>query len=279
MSAQTVPTHYIDVKDTTLAYRRFGAPSPFPLLWITHFRGTMDLIDPLLLNSIATTRSLILLDNAGCGHSSGTIQPTIGGAAATIADFLSAINVPKVDVLGFSMGGFTAQVLTLEYPHLVRKLVLAGTQSAYTTGFVAPDPNIMIKASQPNPTLDTMLDLFFYPSETSRALGEAWWHRLPERHVDGEQRTTFVDEAGTQVQNAAIAAFVSDAAFFQRMEQLDKEVLVTNGKTDVMTPTPNSWLMQQRMKKAELCIFKDSGHGHLYQFPEKYARVLDLFLG
>jgi pimeloyl-ACP methyl ester carboxylesterase len=279
MSAQTAPTQYIEVKGTKLAYRRFGKPSPLPLLWITHFRGTMDLIDPLLLNSVAATRSLILLDNAGCGHSSGSIQPTIQEAAATIVDFLSVIGVSKVDVIGFSMGGFTAQVLALDYPNLVHKLVLAGTQSAYTTGFTPPDPSIMPIASQPVPTLEIMLDLFFFPSDTSRALGEAWWARLEERHVDGEQRTLFVDEAGAQLQNAAIAKFVGDAAFFARMEQLDLDVLITNGKKDVMTPTPNSWLMQQRMKRAELHIYPDSGHGHLYQFPERYARQLDLFLG
>ncbi|USP76535.1 hypothetical protein yc1106_03809 [Curvularia clavata] len=280
MSAQTTPTQYIDVNGTRIAYRRFGKPSSIPLLWVTHFRGTMDLIDPLLLNSIGATRSLILLDNAGCGHSSGSIQPTIQGAAATIVAFLSAINVPKVDVIGFSMGGFTAQVLALDYPHLVRKLVLAGTQSAYTTGFTPPDPDVMATAGRPSPTLDTMLGLFFYPSETSKALGKAWWNRLEERAVDGEQRTTFVDEAGGQAQSAAIGKFVSDGEFFARMERLDTlEVLITNGKADIMTPTPNSWLMQQRLKNAELHLYPDSGHGHLYQFPEKYAKQLDLFLG
>lgn len=279
MSAQTAPTQYVDVKGTKIAYRRFGKASPIPLLWITHFRGTMDLIDPLLLNSIASTRSLIVFDNAGVGHSSGTIQSTIQEAASTIVNFLSAIAVPKVDVLGFSMGGFTAQVLALDYPDLVNKLVLAGTQSAYTDGFIPPDAAIMKAASQPSPGESNMLDLFFYPSETSRALGSAWWHRLSERNMPNEERTLFVDEAGGQIQNAAIGKFVSDKGFFGRMEALEKEVLITNGKRDVMTPTPNSWLMQQRMRRAELVVFAEAGHGHLYQVPVRYAGLLDLFLG
>ncbi|EOA85832.1 uncharacterized protein SETTUDRAFT_169605, partial [Exserohilum turcica Et28A] len=180
----------------------------------------MDLIDPLLLNSIASTRSVLIFDNAGCGHSAGTIQATIQEAGATIAAFLSAIGVPKVDVIGFSMGGFTAQVLALDYPQLVRKLVLAGTQSAYTDGFMPPDASIMKAASQPSPGEANMLDLFFYASESSRALGHAWWQRLSERAIPGEQRTLFVDEAGGQMQNAAIGKFVSDASFFARIQDI-----------------------------------------------------------
>ena len=66
MSSQTVPTKYVSVKGIKLAYRRFGKPSGIPLLFLTHFRGTMDLIDPLLANTIAASRELILFDNAGC---------------------------------------------------------------------------------------------------------------------------------------------------------------------------------------------------------------------
>jgi pimeloyl-ACP methyl ester carboxylesterase len=99
MSAQTVPTQYASVKGTRIAYRRFGQPSDIPLLFLTHFRGTIDLIDPLLANSIAASREIILFDNAGCGHSEGTIQSTLQEAGATAIDFLSAIAVSKVDLM------------------------------------------------------------------------------------------------------------------------------------------------------------------------------------
>ena len=247
MSAQTVPTQYVSLNGTKIAYRRFGKPSALHLLFLTHFRGTMDLIDPLLLNSIAASRSLILLDNAGVGHSSGAIQPTIQEAGSTVVNFLDAIGVPKVDLLGFSMGGFTAQSIVVDYPHVVNKLVLAGTQSSYTEGFVAPDPAVMAEAGRDeHPTEEVMMDLFFYPSNTSRALGHAWWQRIKERHVSGEERTTFVDVAGGRVQNEAISKFVSDPNFFGKLEQVEKPILVTNGKRDVLTPTANSWLLLLR---------------------------------
>jgi pimeloyl-ACP methyl ester carboxylesterase len=278
MSAQTAPTQYVTVKGTKLAYRRFGKPSDIPLLFLTHFRGTMDLIDPLLSNSIAASRELILFDNAGCGHSEGTIQPTLQEAGATVVAFLHAINVPKVDLLGFSMGGMIAQCVAVEHIHVVNNLILAGTQSSYTGGMVAPDPSIMQIAGGPNPTEEDMMKLFFYPTPTSLALGHAWWQRIQERHVPGETRTTFVNQAGGQAMQAAIGKFISDASFFEELEKLELKVLVTNGKEDVMTPTPNSWLLQQRLRSVELHVYPDSGHGHLYQFPEAFAKQLEVFL-
>ncbi len=79
--------------------------------------------------------------------------------------------------------------------------------------------------------------------------------------------------------SAAITRFVSDLEFFEKLKQVDVPILVTNGKNDIMTPTPNSFLMQQKLKNVELHIYPDSGHGHLYQIPEVYAKQLELFLG
>ncbi|CAG5182295.1 uncharacterized protein ALTATR162_LOCUS10090 [Alternaria atra] len=279
MSALTAPTQYVSVQGNRLAYRRFGKPSTIPLLFLTHFRGTMDLIDPLLLNSIASSRTIIIFDNAGCGHSSGSIAPTIQEAGAIAVDFLNAIGVAKVDLLGFSMGGFIAQCILLDYPHVVNKVVLAGTQSTYTEGFTAPDAKVMELAGGAEPNEEDMMTLFFYPTKTSRALGHAWWQRTQERNVEGEGRTTFVDQAGGQVMNGAITQFVSDPGFFERLKQVDVPILVTNGKNDIMTPTANSFLMQQKLKNVELHIYPDSGHGHLYQVPEAYAKQLEVFLG
>jgi pimeloyl-ACP methyl ester carboxylesterase len=176
------------------------------------------------------------------------------------------------------MGGMIAQSIAVEHPEVVNRLILAGTQSSYTEGMVTPDPSIMQLAGGPDSNEEVMMKLFFYPSETSKALGHAWWQRAQERHVDGEERTTFIDEAGGQVMQAAMTKFVSDPSFFEKLKDVDIAVLVTNGKNDVMTPTSNSWLLQQQLEDVELHIFPDSGHGHLYQEPVKYAAILELFL-
>lgn len=278
MFAQNVSTQFATVGGDRLAYRRLGKLG-IPLIFLTHFRGTMDLVDPLLINSIAETRQVILLDNAGVGHSEGTIQSTLHESGSTVVDFLATIGVPKVDILGFSMGGMIAQSIAVNHPQVVNKLVLAGTQSSYSEGMVSADPQIFEIAGGVSPTEEDMLQLFFYPSNTSRALGHAWWERTQERNVSGEERTTFVNQAGAQLQNEASANFTSDLGFFDQLKKVDMPVLITNGIVDVMTPTPNSYLMQSQLPNAQLHIYPDAGHGHLYQVPQVFAKLLELFLG
>jgi pimeloyl-ACP methyl ester carboxylesterase len=41
--------------------------------------------------------------------------------------FSRALGLNQVDLLGFSMGGFVAQVIVEERPDLVRRIILAGT--------------------------------------------------------------------------------------------------------------------------------------------------------
>lgn len=239
----------------------------------------MDLVDPLLADSIARNRELILVDFAGCGHSEGEVDKTFQQSGSTIVNFLAAIRVPKVDVLGFSLGGMVAQTIAVEHPQVVNKIILAGTQSSFTEGVVfANDPDVQEISSGLSPSEEDMLKLFFHSSESSRALGKAWWGRTQKRNVQGEERTGLLNQAGGRVQQAAIGAFVSDAGFFERLQQIDIPVLVTNGTDDIMTPTPNSYLLQQRLRNAELHIYPDAGHGHLYQVPEKFAEQLELFL-
>ncbi|KAJ6094552.1 hypothetical protein N7467_002065 [Penicillium canescens] len=278
MSCQTTPTLFASVKGLKLAYRRFGKPGGVPLIFLTHFRGSMDLVDPLLINTIAENREVILFDYAGVGHSEGAVQDSLKEMGSTVVDFLASIAVSKVDILGFSLGGMIAQYIVVDYPHLVNKLILAGTQSSYIEGVIFGAPEIMEIAGGITPSEEDMMKLFFYQSSTSRELGHAWFERTKERQVESEEWRGFLGQAGTAVQQAAIGKFATDTGLFDKLKEIDIPVLVTNGNADIMTPTSNSFILQQQLRNAQLHIYPDSGHGHLYQEPESYAKQVELFL-
>jgi pimeloyl-ACP methyl ester carboxylesterase len=46
-----------------------------------------------------------------------------------------------------------------------------------------------------------------------------------------------------------------------------------------MTPTSNSYILLQQLRNAQLHLYPDAGHGHLYQVPEIYTKQIELFLG
>lgn len=74
MSFQTSPTLFASVKDVKLAYRHFRKQGNIPLIFLTHFHSAMDLINPLLINTIAENCEVILFNNTGVGHSKGTVS-------------------------------------------------------------------------------------------------------------------------------------------------------------------------------------------------------------
>ncbi|CEJ55192.1 Putative Hydrolase [Penicillium brasilianum] len=278
---QTVPTSFVSVNGLKIAYRRFGASSPLPLVYVNHLRGSMDTLDPLLFNTIAKSREVIVYDSAGIGHSEGTVPDSIPEMAAIVVNLLTALEIPKADFIGFSMGGGIVQHIGYEYPQIVNKLVLAGTQPGIGEGVALPPREVLESAGANNdqpPTEDDMMNLFFYPSETSLALGHAWWKRIHERNVEGEPRKAYLTGTGAQAQLAAIFKFTTDTSNFERLADIKAPVLVTNGHTDIMSPTSNSFVLQQNIANAHLHLYPDAGHGHLFQVPELYAKELELFL-
>src|SRR5262249_38697343 len=111
----------------SFAYRRFGPKGDTPLVLCMRFRGTIDHWDPALLQALSNEREVIVFDNAGIGYSTGTTPPTVTGMADGALEFIDALGLSTIDLLGWSMGGFIAQTVALARPGLVRRLVVAGS--------------------------------------------------------------------------------------------------------------------------------------------------------
>ena len=126
-SHQTAPTQFVEANGIRFAYRRFGDAAGVPLVFNQHFTGTMDHWDPAVTDGFANDREVILFNNAGVSSSSGEVPTTFEKMGANAVAFIKALGLTKVDVLGFSIGGFIAQEVALQAPDLVRRLVLVGT--------------------------------------------------------------------------------------------------------------------------------------------------------
>lgn len=275
-SAETTPTRFVTAGDVRFAYRRFGAPSQIPLVLCQHFRGSMDNWDPALLNGLARERTVITFDNVGVGFSSGEVPGTITGMAQAALAFIDALGLTQIDLLGFSMGGYIAQRVTLSRPNLVHRLVLAGTGPGKGEGVQRSGPDVIPAAMRPDAGEDTFLYLFFEQSETSQAAGRAYWARLQTR--DGE-RDPLVTGVGAQSQLDALVRWsIGDDGSYSQLGEITQPVLVANGSNDIMVPTVNSFIMFQRLPNAQLILYPDAGHGFLFQYHDLFVDHVSRFL-
>jgi pimeloyl-ACP methyl ester carboxylesterase len=113
---QTAPTQFVEANGIRFAYRRFGNAAGVPLVFNQHFTGTMDHWDPPVTDGFANDREVILFNNAGVSSSSGEIPTAFEKTGANAVVFIKALRLTKVDVLGFSIGGFIAQEIALQAP-------------------------------------------------------------------------------------------------------------------------------------------------------------------
>src|SRR3954471_7731085 len=124
---KNTPTQTLDVGGTSFAYRELGPRGGTPLVFLHHFTAVLDDWDPRVIDGIAAHRHVITFDNRGIGATGGKVPHTLEAMAADAAAFIRALGHENVDLIGFSIGGGVAQEITLMYPELVRRLILAGT--------------------------------------------------------------------------------------------------------------------------------------------------------
>ena len=276
--AITAPTEFIETRLETYAYRRFGGGAGPPLVCLQHFTGTLDNWDPAVTDPLAGSREVILFESAGLGRSSGEVPTTVGLMADHLLAFADALGLQEVDLLGFSLGGMVAQELALKRPSLVRKMLLVGTAPEGGEDIMHLEkPGLAEILGDASLTgYQVLVKLFFTPSESSQAAGQAFATRLGARTEDREPLS------GPKVAQAQIAAFRAwervEGERFGKLRGITQPCLVVNGSQDTMIPVRNSYFLAEHLPNAMLLTYPDAGHGSLFQFHDSFVRHATLFL-
>ncbi|KAL6695567.1 Alpha/Beta hydrolase protein [Trichoderma pleuroticola] len=280
----TATDGFVNVDGINFAYRRLGLVEGVPLVLIMHYRGTMDHWDPALIDPLAAKRPVILIDPPNSGRSGGHFPSTVAQFAQYFISIIKALGLKQVDVMGFSGGGFNAQMIALNAPKLVRHLILSATTASDGDGVQLGPPAVRQKL-QTAVTVDEHKDAFISTFFTGSAQGQAAGHAAWERITTGRQnRSDWASLESAEEQNVALFNFndpnnAKDGSY-DWLHELQMPVLIATGSDDAIIPTKNSILLWEKMNhsNAELHIFQDAGHGFLYQYADVYAALINNFL-
>lgn len=118
---------YVQIGKLNMYYEVHGRGLP---LLVLHGGGsTIQTTYGAILPDLARSRTVIAPEQQGHGHTADVDRPlTYRQMADDTAALLRQLGHRKVDVIGFSNGGGVAMELAMQYPELVRKLVIG---SAY----------------------------------------------------------------------------------------------------------------------------------------------------
>ncbi|WP_249779305.1 alpha/beta fold hydrolase [Bradyrhizobium sediminis] len=268
------PTRSVDVAGTTFVYRRLGPTSGIPLIMLNHWGATLDNFDPRIVDDLAAARPVISVSYRGIGASGGKAPLTVAEMADDAIAFIRELGFEKVDLLGFSLGGFVAQDIVLKEPDLVRKIILTGTGPAGGKGIDKVGPTSWPLILKGMLTFrDPKFYLFFTSTANGRRAATAFLDRLKERKADRDKPITMT---AFLRQLKAIRAWGKQAR--QDLSTIRKPVLVANGDQDKMVPSSNSIDLARRLPNAELVLYEDAGHGGIFQYHEAFVKKALEFL-
>jgi pimeloyl-ACP methyl ester carboxylesterase len=123
---------------------------------------------------------------------------------------------------------------------------------------------------------DPRLPLFFTRSAASQAAGLAFLKRANARSVDRDP------DSGQAIMGSQAKALISWCATrdpdHKVLADIRQPILVVSGSNDTMLPDSNAWLMFRHLRNAQLILYPDSGHGALFQYPQRFVKHAAQFL-
>ena len=265
----TVRSGEIEVEGRRLAWRSTGSGPP--LLLVNGYGATGADWDPVLLMRLGQEFEVICPDNRGMGGSElGNGEVTVDGMAADLEALLDSLEIARLPVAGWSMGGFVAQRLALRAPRRVTQLVLLSTNPGGREA-VAPDLEVWTRLTDHSGTpreRATRLISLLFPA----ALAPAIDHQFGAV-VAAAQAALSLDSLQAQERAMATWHMTEQAA----PGAGHPPVLIAHGEEDVVIPAANAAALAARWPGARVERFAGCGHAFMAQEPGRLAESLSAF--
>jgi pimeloyl-ACP methyl ester carboxylesterase len=267
----------VDGLSARFTYRRMGPRGGVPLVLLHRFRGTIDWWDPQFLDLLAADHDVIIFDNIGVGYTTGEPADSVEGFADGAIEFLAALGLTEVDLLGWSLGGIVAQHVALRRPELVRRLVVAGSGPGDVPDLPPLTERVLSIMAKPDADENDLLYLFYPDTDSARAAGRQHLANVTPRLAEGGPA---VSETAAMRQLDAIgkAWSVPFEQVRSNLQALKQPVLYANGMHDVMVSALASYVAVEHLDSAVLVLYSDAGHAFLFQHAEAFADEVRRFL-
>ncbi len=266
------PTRTIDVGGVPFVYREFGPDSGVPVIFLHHLMAVLDDWDPRVIVGIAAQRRVIAFDNRGVGASGGSVPHTVEEMGRDAIAFIRAMGFKQVDLLGFSLGGGVAQMVALQAPALVRRMILAGTGPRGGGGIDEINRIAVIAYLKAALTLSDPRNFLFFPrTPEGKRAAKDYFARLKAR-TENRDKPISLQARGAQLKAIKHAGFCAP----DDLSVITQLVFIANGDHDLMVKSSHSADMARRLPNAKLTIYPDSGHGGVFQHYQSFVpAVLD----
>jgi pimeloyl-ACP methyl ester carboxylesterase len=285
---QNIPVQKVQVGDIDVAYKMFGKGDPIIL-----FNGAsdnMDAWDPSFISDLSSNHTVIVFDQRGIGNTTAGSKPyTEQQLANDTAGLLDALKIPNADVMGYSLGSYLAQQLTMMYPEKVNRLVLVASSCGGIDHTPKPAEFIKLQSDIVNKSLNNIpITTEEIKSLVAGSLGEGWIRLHPES-LDIPSNITSLQQLKPGLppeivnnQNNVGKHWEDNPTWSgacDELAKLAKPTLVITGTDDNQyQPHENSLVIAEKIPGAWLVQIENAGHAVMDQYPDEISKILQTFL-
>jgi 3-oxoadipate enol-lactonase len=206
------------------------------------------------VDALSPSMRVITFDHRGIGQSASvTYAYTTEGMADDAVSILDALDIDRVHVYGFSLGGMVAQQVALRHPDRVQSLVLGATHSGGRR-MAFPEPDVVA----------------FFRRRAKMPSEEAAWASVPYNYGP-RSRAELVDRIAQDIERRLQNPFKERAYkaqllaaslhnCYRRLERIRIPTLVVHGARDRVIPVANAHMTAEQVPGAQLKILQDAGH-------------------
>ena len=230
-----------------------------PPVLVLHGAGGSHLSWPPQIRRLNGQR-MFTLDLPGHGKSQGIGRQDIAEYGKAVIEFMKALRLSAVVLVGFSMGSAIALSLALQYPKRVLALGLmgSGAKMRVSTGTLelASNPSTFQSA------VETVV-------ENSYSSG-----------IDPRIKELAVQQMAETRQAVLYGDFLACDEFdvMERVNKIHVPTLIISGSADRMTPPNRSEFLRDQIEGAQLHIVEGAGHMVMIERPDEVAGLLSEFL-
>lgn len=247
----------IQLPNAHLFYAQHRPKNAHQSLLLIHGAGGSHLSWPAELRRLPHT-AVYALDLAGHGRSQPPGRSSIEAYTQDVLNFIDALKLENVAVLGHSMGGAIAQMVGLAQPPGVVGLVLVGTGAKLRVS-----PAILSTIQEDFAAAVEMLNQFY-------------WSGSQEPDIEAANRRTMLTCPPEVMLNDFLACDQFDGR--NQLAKITLPTLVISASADQMTPPKFGRFLADQLPRAEFALIEQAGHMMTLEASKQVAQLVGSFM-
>ncbi len=225
----------------------------------------------LVIPILSKTRRVLAPDFVGFGYTDRPegLSLNMKTWVKQLVDFMDALGLEQVDIVGNSFGGGLAINMALDYPERIRKIVLMGSMGVSFPITKGLDDVWGYTPSVEN--MKRMIGTFVYNSAIAT-------DDLAKMRYEASVEPGFQESFSSMFPAPRQQWVESMARKDEEIKTINKPTLIVHGREDQVIPVENSYRLINLIDNAQLHIFGHCGHWTQIEHSEEFAHLVDDFL-